>query len=96
LRGVAIGLFALAAVTMLSLGAEDALASYYQDYSGTITYHNDVEYLTLVLTSDATDVKIWTDSFNYDWNDPNQHFDPIIALWDQNGNLLGENDDTPN
>jgi hypothetical protein len=81
---------------MLSLGAEDALASYYQDYSGNITYHSDVEYLTLTLTSDATDVKIWTDSFNYDWNDPDQHFDPIIALWDQDGNLLGENDDTPN
>lgn len=58
------------------------------NFTGTIEYHNDVVYTYFSLDQDATDVRVWTDSFMSGTN-----FDPITALWKADGTLLGENDD---
>lgn len=89
-------LFALVALAAPFVVTGEAQASFTRDFSGTITYDNDVALYTFTVSSLHTDVKIWTDSYNWDWNGAEQHFDPIIALWDASGNLLGQNDDTPN
>lgn len=58
-------------------------------FDGNITYHNDVVRIDFTLNTDATDVKVWTDSFMNATN-----FDPITALWDAStGELLMQNDD---
>ncbi len=56
--------------------------------TGNISYHNDVVFIDFSLDNDATDVRVWTDSFQSGTN-----FDPITALWDGAGNLINENDD---
>lgn len=58
------------------------------NFTGDIEYHNDVVYTYFTLADDATDVRMWTDSFQSGVN-----FDPITALWDSSGNLIDENDD---
>lgn len=58
-------------------------------FDGNITYHNDVVRIDFTLNDDATDVKVWTDSFMDATN-----FDPITALWNAaTGELLMQNDD---
>lgn len=58
-------------------------------FSGNIRYHNDVVSIDFTLLDDATDVRVWTDSF-----DDGTNFDPITALWSMpDGSLMGENDD---
>lgn len=57
-------------------------------FTGNIDYHNDIIYTYFTLNSDATNVRVWTDSFESATN-----FDPITALWDAAGNLIDENDD---
>lgn len=60
-------------------------------FSGNIAYHNDVVSIDFWLETDATNVKVWTDSFQSATN-----FDPITAVWRQSGSdwaLLGQNDD---
>lgn len=62
-------------------------------FSGNIANHNDVVTIDFSLTSAATNVKVWTDSFQSATN-----FDPITAVWQQSGSdwvLIGENDDNP-
>lgn len=64
------------------------------DFDGTITYHNEVIQIAFTLASAATDVKVWTDSF-----DNNVNFDPITAVWKADGSdfkLVDENDDNDN
>jgi hypothetical protein len=58
------------------------------NFSGTINYNTDVVYIPFTLSSDATNVKVWTDSFQNGTN-----FDPITAVWTASGNLIGQNDD---
>jgi len=58
------------------------------NFTGDIEFHNDVVYTYFTLDNDATDVNIWTDSFQDGVN-----FDPITALWDSAGNLISQNDD---
>lgn len=63
------------------------------DYSGHISYHNDVLEIPFTLNSDANDVVVWTDSYLDGVN-----FDPITAVWQQSGSdysLVGQNDDNP-
>lgn len=61
------------------------------DFDGYITYQTDVVQLNFTLNNDATNIRIWTDSFDNGIN-----FDPITALWDATtGVLLAENDDNP-
>lgn len=58
------------------------------NFTGSIGYHNDVIYTYFTLDNDATDVRVWTDSF-----DSGANFDPITALWSGSGSLIAENDD---
>jgi PEP-CTERM motif len=58
-------------------------------FSGNIRYHNDVVRVDFTLNTEATDVRVWTDSFN-----DGENFDPITAVWTlPTGALVGENDD---
>jgi hypothetical protein len=59
-------------------------------FEGNIDYHNDIVYTYFTVNADATDVRIWTDSFQDGIN-----FDPITALWTSAGLLLAQNDDNP-
>jgi hypothetical protein len=58
------------------------------NFTGNISYHNDVVQFSFSLLNDATNVRVWTDSFQNGAN-----FDPITALWTGTGNLIAENDD---
>src|SRR5690606_24486924 len=60
------------------------------NFTGHITNHNDVIQVAFTLNNDATNVRVWTDSFNSGTN-----FDPITALWTADGTRLAENDDNP-
>ncbi len=63
------------------------------DFSGNIANHNDVVQISFSLASDATNVKVWTDSYLNGVN-----FDPITAVWSQAGSgwsLVEQNDDNP-
>jgi hypothetical protein len=58
-------------------------------FSGNILYHNDVVRIDFTLDNNATDVRVWTDSFR-----SGENFDPITAVWRlPDGALVGENDD---
>ncbi len=60
-------------------------------FEGDIVYHNDIVELDFTLDNDATNVKVWTDSWMSGIN-----FDPITALWKKSGNdwtLVAQNDD---
>ena len=71
------------------LAAAAAAPAYAADFSfsGTIQTHKDVIEIPFTLAHDATDVKVWTDSFKDGFN-----FDPITAVW-KDGVKVGENDD---
>jgi hypothetical protein len=58
------------------------------DFGGTLHYNTDIAQFTFSLDSDATNVRVWTDSFQDGIN-----FDPITALWTSSGTLIAENDD---
>jgi len=59
------------------------------EFSGEITFHNDVVEIAFTLVDDAVDVKVWTDSFAAGAN-----FDPITAVWAlPDGHLVDQNDD---
>lgn len=59
-------------------------------FSGNIVNHNDIVTINFSLLNNATNVSVWTDSFQDGAN-----FDPITALWDSAGNLIAQNDDNP-
>ncbi len=78
-------LVAAAMLTAFSAGANAALFN----FTGDIAYHNDVILLSFTLDHDATNVRVWTDSYMGGTN-----FDPITALWNAStGQLLAQNDD---
>lgn len=58
------------------------------NFTGEIEHRNEVVYTYFTLDDDATDVRIWTDSYNGGAN-----FDPITALWAADGSLIETNDD---
>jgi hypothetical protein len=74
------------------LAAVAAAPSHAADFSfsGTIHYQKDVIEIPFTLNQDATDVKVWTDSYLDGVN-----FDPITAVW-KDGLRVGQNDDNPN
>ena len=81
-------LLATSAFALLSLTQAQA-ADF--NFTGNIATHKDVVSIDFTLATDATNVKVWTNSFLGGVN-----FDPITAVWAQNGsvwNLVGENDD---
>jgi PEP-CTERM motif len=59
-------------------------------FTGDISHHNDVIQVPFHLDNAATDVKVWTDSFQGGSN-----FDPVTAVWSitAGGTLVAENDD---
>lgn len=78
----------LSALTMLGTTAAPA-ADF--TFSGNIVFNTDIVQVTFGLNNDATNVAVWTDSFQSGVN-----FDPITALWHRVGSdyvLIGENDD---
>lgn len=79
-----IQLLVATALTLGSISANAALIN----FTGNIDNHNDVVTINFTLNNDATNVRVWTDSFMSGTN-----FDPITALWDGSGNLISENDD---
>lgn len=69
-----------------SIGTANAALSHYE---GNIVNHNDVVTVNFTLANDASNVKLWTDSYKDGLN-----FDPILTLWKQSkGDWIGENDD---
>ncbi|GHU10335.1 hypothetical protein AGMMS50225_13540 [Betaproteobacteria bacterium] len=73
----------------LFFAATPALASVFH-FNGNLSYHNEVITIGFTLDQDASDIRLWTDSFQDDLN-----FDPALALWSGNGDLLGTSDDSP-
>ncbi len=64
------------------------------DFQGDIATHKDVIKINFSLLANATNVKVWTDSFLGGVN-----FDPITAVWSQTNTgwtRIGQNDDNPN
>ena len=66
-------------------------------FSGNIANHNDIVRVDFNLANNATNVRVWTDSFlatGPSQLGPGTNFDPITALWNADtGARLGENDD---
>jgi len=75
----------LSFITLLFVGSANAALIH---FDGEIDYHNDVIFINFTLDDDATDVRVWTDSFLSGVN-----FDPITALWSADGSLISQNDD---
>ena len=74
-----------AAVAALAGNAQAALFN----FTGNITYNTDVVQINFSLLNDATNVRVWTDSFKSGLN-----FDPITALWNlTTGARIAEDDD---
>jgi hypothetical protein len=58
-------------------------------FTGNIVNHNDVVATAFTVGQDATNVRLWTDSYQNGAN-----FDPITALWNaMTGALIAQNDD---
>lgn len=61
--------------------------------SGNLTYNDDVADVAFTLTSSATAVRLWTDSFHSGVN-----FDPVLTLWKRSGSdyiqISGADDDS--
>jgi hypothetical protein len=87
-KNIFAGLVVMLLVSGLCVGSVSAATF---NFDGNIAYHNDVIPISFSLASDATDVKVWTDSFLNATN-----FDPITAVWKQSGSdytFVGQNDD---
>jgi hypothetical protein len=68
------------------------------DFSGTFQQDNDVALFNFTVGQDST-VTLFSSSWLYGNPAPGQElggFDPILALWDSNGNLLQQQDDGGN
>lgn len=76
--GLAAGLLTFASSSQAAL----------MNFTGEIEYHNDVVYTYFTVEEDATDVRVWTDSWNWGTN-----FDPITSLWNAGGDWIMSNDD---
>ena len=86
---ISMKLKSLALVLALTVAVSAQAAQF--DFNGNISTHKDVIQIDFSLASDATNIKVWTDSFLGGIN-----FDPITAVWSQNNtgwSLIGQNDD---
>jgi len=80
----------LITVAILAALASHANAALFH-FTGNITYNTDVVQINFNLNQDATNVRVWTDSFQSGVN-----FDPITALWNRTtGALIRQDDDNP-
>jgi hypothetical protein len=75
------------ALLAMAVTANPAQAALFH-FTGDIAYHDDVVYTSFTLDNDATNVRIWTDSYMSGTN-----FDPITGLWNADGTLVAQNDD---
>ena len=86
------------ALCMLGFTAITQAATF--TFSGNIANHNDIVRIDFNLANNATNVRVWTDSFlatGPTQTGPGTNFDPITALWSTStGERLGQNDDNPN
>lgn len=73
-------------VVMAAAAAASNAATF--NFSGTISTQKDIIVVPFSLTQDATDVRVWTDSYK-----DGQNFDPITAVWRADGTRIGQNDD---
>lgn len=79
----------LALALVLTAAASAQAATF--NFEGDIATQKDIVQISFSLLTDATDVKVWTDSFLNGVN-----FDPITAVWSQTNtgwSLIGQNDD---
>ena len=78
-------MIAAAALVALTSHAQAALFN----FTGNIAYNTDVVQINFTLVNDATNVRVWTDSFKSGLN-----FDPITALWNRtSGARIAQDDD---
>jgi hypothetical protein len=78
-------IMAFVALAVLATQAQAALFH----FTGNITYNTDVVRIDFSLANPATNVRVWTDSFQSGVN-----FDPITALWNSTtGARIAEDDD---
>ena len=77
-------ILAIAALAVMTTQAQAALFH----FTGNIANNTDVVQINFSLAANATNVRVWTDSFQSAIN-----FDPITALWNSSGAKLAENDD---
>ena len=85
----------LVAISLLSLSSIASAATF--TFSGNFVNHTDVARVDFSVASDATNVRLWTDSFMANATNPSgTNFDPITALWNTStGALINQNDDNP-
>lgn len=87
----------LVAISLFSLANVAQAATF--SFSGNIANHNDIVRVDFALAADATNVRVWTDSFlatGPTQSGPGTNFDPITALWNADtGARLDQNDDNP-
>jgi hypothetical protein len=83
------------AVSLMAASSMASAATF--TFSGNIANHNDVIRVDFNLAADATNVRVWTDSFlatGPTQTGPGTNFDPITALWNADtGALIAQNDD---
>lgn len=77
----------IAAAAFAALASQAQAAVFH--FNGDITYNTDVIQINFTVNQNATNVRVWTDSFLNGVN-----FDPITALWNRTtGAKIAENDD---
>lgn len=84
-------LLSVAILAAMSMGASAATFH----FTGNLTYNTDVVQVPFYLAADATNVRVWTDSFQANTTNPQgTNFDPITALWNAStGALIDQDDD---
>lgn len=94
-QGAIVGALTVAVCLALAPSAAADLLDY--DFSGTFANDNDVVLIDFTVDLDST-VTIFSSSWLYfiddvGYADNQLGFDPIIAIWDSNGNLVHQQDD---
>jgi hypothetical protein len=74
----------------LLLGSAPTAQAVTFHFTGDLFEHNEIISLPFTLDDEVSDVRLWTDSFL-----DGVHFDPIAALWNDDGSLIDWNDDNP-
>ncbi len=81
----------LAAVIALTISAAASAHAFSLSRSGNLSLNTDVADVTFSLGSGASDIRIWTNSY-----DSGLNFDPVVTLWQRAGadyTLVGSEDD---
>ena len=83
----------LIAISLLGLSSIAGASTF--TFSGNFVNQTDVARVDFSVASDATNVRLWTDSFMANATNPSgTNFDPITALWNTStGALISQNDD---